>query len=91
MPTNAQAALAAAATVFSGGRGHTTPASVKLLAESFKGWLDHHDPPAAPEPRESQLDALVIPAEPHGEPELIAGQRPDPVYPGLRIGFAPRS
>lgn len=40
---NAQAALQAAATVYSGGRGHTTPASVKLLAETFKNWLDHQD------------------------------------------------
>jgi len=90
MPTNAQAALTAAATVYSGGRGHTTPAAVKLLAESLKKWLDYQDSitPPEPEQRDTQLDALVIPAEPHGEPELIAGQQPEPVYPGLRIGFA---
>lgn len=41
--TNAQAALQAAATVFSGGRGHTAPADVKGMAASFKNWLDHQD------------------------------------------------
>lgn len=89
MPTNAQAALQAAATVYSGGRGNTTPASVKLLADVFKDWLDDHDPPE-PEPREVALDALVIPAEPHGTPELHADHRPEPDYPGLRVGFSRR-
>jgi uncharacterized protein YktB (UPF0637 family) len=76
MPTNAQAALAAAANVYSGGRGHTTPAAVKLLAESFKSWLDHHDP-EVPAEREVSLDALVERADLGAAPEL-------------RIGFAPR-
>lgn len=89
MPTNAQSALAAAATVFSGARGYGTAQSVIAVADQLKAWLDRQDAdtPAEPEQRDTQLDALVIPAEPHGEPELIAGQRPDPVYPGLRIGF----
>jgi hypothetical protein len=72
MPTNAQTALTAAATVYSGGRGHTTPAAVKLLAETFKNWLDHQDSlePAEPEQRDTALDALVDRAEPTSPPEL---------------------
>jgi len=90
MPTNAQTALTAAATVYSGGRGHTTPAAVKLLAESLKKWLDHQDSiePTEPEQRDTQLDALVEHGPQVGEPELIADQQPEPIYPGLRIGFA---
>ncbi|AYD81547.1 hypothetical protein HYP71_gp053 [Arthrobacter phage KBurrousTX] len=41
MTTNAQAALLAAATVHKGRK--TPPAAVKLLAESFKNWLDWQD------------------------------------------------
>jgi len=91
MPTNAQVALAAAAEIYSGKRA--SPAAVKDLAESLKNWLDYQDAaePDQPEQRDTALDALVIPAEPHGEPELIAGQRPDPAYPGLRIGFVGRN
>jgi hypothetical protein len=74
MPTNAQAALAAAATVYSGGRGHTTPAAVKLLAESFLKWLDYHDP-ETPAEREVALDALVERADPPTAAELRIGFR----------------
>ena len=70
--TNAQAALQAAATVYQGGRGHTTPASVKLLAESFKNWLDAQ-PPSIPvrAPSASQLPGPRPPASaarPGGRP-----------------------
>lgn len=41
--TNAQAALQAAATVYSGARGHVRLADVKLVAESFLNWLDAKD------------------------------------------------
>ena len=89
MPTNAQTALTAAAEIFSGARGYATADNVMSIADRFKVWLDRHDAaePPKPEQRETQLDALVMSTEPHGEPELIAGQRPDPTYPGLRIGF----
>lgn len=43
MTTNAQAALQAAATVYSGGRGHTAPEHVKGMAAAFKLWLDNQD------------------------------------------------
>lgn len=57
--TNAQAALQAAATVYSGGRGHATPASVKQLAESFQNWLDHQaQPPAAQSPAAKLAQAV---------------------------------
>lgn len=39
--SNAAIALMAAATVRQGKK--TTPADVKLLADSFKNWLDGHD------------------------------------------------
>lgn len=92
MPTNAQAALAAAATVFSGARGYGTAENVIAVADRLKAWLDAQDAaePCQPEQRDTQLDALVIPAEQHGEPELHGDVRPGPAYPGLRIGFAPR-
>lgn len=41
--SNAQVALQAAATVYSGARGHVRLADVKLVAESFKNWLDAKD------------------------------------------------
>jgi hypothetical protein len=90
MPTNAQAALQAAATVYSGGRGHTTPAAVKILAESFKKWLDHQDATEQPEPeqRDTQLDAMVERAEPTAPPELHKDIREEPIYrAGQRVGF----
>ena len=86
MLTNAQAALQAAATVYSGGRGHTTPAAVKLLAESFKNWLDWKDREEIPEPeqRDTALDAMVERAEPTAQPELHRDLRDGSLY---RIGF----
>lgn len=41
--TNAQAALQAAATIYTGGRGHTDHVNVTLAADHFKYWLDLND------------------------------------------------
>lgn len=41
--TNAQAALQAAASVYSGGRGHTVPTDVTGMAARFKAWLDQQE------------------------------------------------
>lgn len=53
--TNAQAALQAAATVYSGGRGHTAPDHVKGMAASFKVWLDQQDRAEAPKVEEKPV------------------------------------
>lgn len=44
MSANARAALAAAATVYEGGRGHSVPDHILVLADHFKDWLDRHEP-----------------------------------------------
>jgi hypothetical protein len=62
MPTNAQAALAAAATA---------------VADRLKAWLDKQDAAETPPPdlREVSLDALVERADPPAAPELRIGFR----------------
>lgn len=46
--TNAQAALQAAATQYSGAKGYATCSDITGLAEGFKEWLDKQD--AQPRP-----------------------------------------
>lgn len=75
--TNAQAALQAASTVYSGGRGHTTPASVKLLAETFKNWLDAHDKQGQATEAEPQHRGRHFVSEDHnGDPICHCGWDP---------------
>lgn len=79
MPTNAQAALQAAVTIYTGAKGYHSRNAIVATAEHFKAWLDKQDAaePDEPEQRETSLDAMVERAEPSTEPELRVG----------RIGF----
>ena len=56
--TNNQVALMAAATVFSGGRGHTAPADVKGMAQAFNTWLDQQDALTAARVRSSRTEEV---------------------------------
>jgi len=74
MTTNAQAALQAAATVYSGGRGHTAPEHVKGMAAAFKLWLDNQD---RAEARVAKEQADKVYAEAYGP--LSRGAVPSPL------------
>ena len=90
MPTNAQAALAAAATLYQGAAGYGNVNIITATAYHYKAWLDEQDAaaaPPAPEPRETSLDAMVERSEPAAQPELHGDHRPEPTY---SIGFASR-
>ena len=92
MPTNAQAALQAAATVYAAGN-YSGPATLTTTAAQFKAWLDKQDaaePEQIPQ-RDTQLDALVDMAPPTSPPELHQDFRSEPLYHrGQAIGFTRR-
>ena len=78
MPTNAQAALHAAVTIYAGAKGYHSRNAIVATAEHFKAWLDRADAaePGEPEQRDTTLDAMVERAEPSAPPELHDRGRP---------------
>ena len=49
MPTNAQAALQAAVTIYTGAKGYHSRNAITATAEHFKAWLDRMDAADSPE------------------------------------------